>query len=234
MPKLIVSPSISKLRPELVQTLQLNHSCLREGIYSTSALSAFDECKRKFWLRYGEGIQPKLRGDDATDFGTAAHDVFERISLGHSLEEIIKYITETYATLLPLTDDKRSLTTLIRLATTYCTEVRPFMPGKCLDTEIEGAALIEVPEVGTSFVSIFRIDRTWELNNSLFLRDWKTSSVYGPTYFSEFDLNDQINSYLVGYENATGVTPTGMFIDVLRVTKDSIKAKRGDTSGVVV
>ena len=187
-----------------------------EGIYSPSALTVLNECERKFQLRYYLNLIPKVKEEnEALSFGTAIHHAFDRLSKGENSTAVMEWFIETFQGSFEV-EGKRSIRTALGLISCWYNEVRPFEQGKITHSEVDLGAEIQVSGL-PSFLIIGRIDRVMEISGEVYIRDWKTTTVYGPDYWTQYDLNDQINAYLVGYELLTGVRPRGMYIDVLRV-----------------
>ncbi|MGH7840652.1 MAG: UvrD-helicase domain-containing protein [Candidatus Binataceae bacterium] len=84
-------------------------------IVSPTALADFDRCPRQYWLRHGLGL-PESRqrgagGGDAAAMGEVAHQVLERLQLGHrrvETEEAIVPLVESLGAAAALDSDQQA------------------------------------------------------------------------------------------------------------------------------
>lgn len=84
-----------------------------------------------------------------------------------------------------------------------------------------------------------RSDALVNWRNTLWLLDWKTTSLSGDQFWDQFFLDMQITSYIYGIKKSTGLTPAGVMIGAIFRPSDSQvaawnkKRKYGPNKGVI-
>lgn len=96
----------------------------------------------------------------------------------------------------------------------------------------DGRSFIEVPfalplgQIGeVNIIWTGRIDLAYTINGALYVMDHKTTSIMGPSYFTQFEIAHQLYGYAWAAEQMFGTQVTGVVINALGIRKPSKTGK---------
>src|ERR1035437_2374952 len=212
-------------------------------LIDNSSLEHFTTCPRS--AEYSICRRRKPAGERSPlRFGGIIHKVVEaRYRAGEpmyaqspAVEAVMKAIaTVEFAAWTPPEDDYRNFGT----ALAFIREFGLAYPFESFDVVKfpDGRPFIEVPFAlplgdlegadGKTIHLIWtgRIDLAYTINGSLYVMDHKTTSIMGPSYFTQFEIAHQLYGYAWAAEQLFGTPVTGVVINALGIRKPSKTGK---------
>lgn len=156
-------------------------------VFDYTALSAFNSCRYKYYLRHVLGLVP-LAAPLAADFGRVIHKCLDEWYQSFDVDKAIAVLKANWKD-SPY-DEKRTIAVGEKILKLYNEKYKD-PPFKILDTEIS----FEVPIPDTSFKLIGRIDKIIDWHGKIGVMDHKTTSSLGSTYFYKIKPNAQFTGY---------------------------------------
>lgn len=204
-------------------------------IITHSSLECFKTCRRKYKLRYKDGIVPKIKSS-ALEFGSAMHlaleQYFKLISSNQTFGNTdIESISEEILTSIGNTVD------LLKLDIIEKAKLMSLMSGyikKWFEhdySEFEVIAVEKEFSIPNSPLSTFvgKVDGLVKLKSTgeYFLVEHKTASIVDQSYRDQKKIDSQTMTYAIFLEQQLGIKVSGCIHDIL--TKQKIKQKKGET-----
>lgn len=215
---------------EITKPMRLEH--ITRPIDNT-ALSAYGECKRKYY--YGMVLNRRRKGPTkpALAYGTTWHAILQaHYRTGGDPSVVAQAALESWE-LHENPDDHRTLERAISAYDAYCTRWGDH------DKEAQGwgrtVGYPEQPVVelaaeiwwdGAAHPYTGKIDRVFEHQGLYYVEDHKTTSALGQTYFRQFDPSNQMMGYVHIASMLTGLPIAGVRINAHGVLKTQNKFER--------
>ena len=198
-----------------------------ERTFDYTSMSTFQSCPKKYYYRMIKHLVPKTVAP-ALSFGKAMHSALEVyyifVNLGYekprAMENGITAFYNEYEDTIG--EDRRTLANGEKLLLGYL-EVYLNEPFKVLATEVGFAVPIEYKNAegeDRSFILVGRLDALVSWNGPLYVLETKSTAQLGAGYFNQFEMNQQMDGYIIGATLSTGQKVMGAVVNALEVWKD--------------
>ena len=187
-----------------------------ERIYDNSAISAFQDCRKKYYWSMVRHLQTKTKSN-ALLFGAAIHDALDIYYVEGCMERAIENFALEFKDREG--DDLRTIahgsTMLREYAKAYAIE-----PFKVLSKPEEGFV---IPIGDVMYGGRLDLPIDWE--GELWIMEHKTTSKLSSGFFKQWDLDKQITGYILGMEYVTGRECVGALINAMEPWKPLIRPR---------
>jgi hypothetical protein len=181
------------------------------------ALMLFQECPAKYFLRIQEKWESRYKGG-ALGFGAVIHKGLEVWYRDHDLISALNAMEECWPADHP-PDDFRTLARAREMLIRYVREY-PAESFKVLSTEISFSLPLGMQTDCGEDIEYGGIpDLLVAFNKTVYVVDHKTTSMLGPTYFLQYNPNNQISGYIWGAQELSRQKVNGAIINALCMTK---------------
>ncbi len=183
---------------------------LMPDVFDFTALSTFNSCKYKYFLRHVLGIvgkQPPI----AAEFGRVMHLCLDEMYKSWDLDKCTAVLKANWKD--SPEDEKRTIAVGEKILKLYHEKYKD-PPFKVLASEIEFT--VAIPE--TPYKLIGRIDKIIDWHGTIEVMDHKTTSSLGATYFYKIKPNAQFTGY-VWAARSLGYPASGILLDAVLVAK---------------
>lgn len=204
-----------------------------DRILDNTALSAYMRCPSRYHKEMV--LHRRARGVSAAlEYGKCMHTMFEVLYKTHDAELAKAAAAVKYAETLGSTTDYRTLDRAILTFDEWL--IKWGHPGSEIVQRTERTVgFPESPAVELSTNVMLpiaqmpyavRIDRVFEMDGAYFIEDHKTTSVFGATFYDEYDLSGQMMGYMRTASLLLGREIRGVRLNVLATRKASTEFDR--------
>lgn len=196
----------------------------QETIWDYTRLDTFLTCRRKYYYQMIKHLQPKVTAAPL-NFGDAVHQALDAYYINNkNIELAIAKFTEVFIQTEgeTLRTRENGITLLSNYAKVYKNEPFTLLPG----VKPESGFVIPIGDVMWGG----RMDLPVLWDNSLYIMEHKTTSRLTSYYPIQFDLDNQITSYVIGAEETLRQKCFGCIINALEpsipLIRPTIKSKK--------
>lgn len=203
----------------------------RESTHGYHFYSAYLDCPRKWFLKYGLRLLPETV-KPALTFGKAIHIAMETLYLTDSVDAAMKdfsgYLTSRRDDYKKLADYEEDADRGPKLVKDYGEKIYPTETYELV--EMEKTFEIAVGPDPPGYVLTVRPDKILRNHlGELIIGDYKTTKWSIGKAIKSFDMNDQLTGYVFGVSKVYSQERViGGFVDVLYSRKSKIVAERSD------
>jgi len=204
-----------------------------DRILDNTALSAYMRCPSRYHKEMVLHRRPSGTSA-ALEYGKCMHTMFEVLYKTHDAELAKAAAAVKYAETLGKTSDYRTLDRAILTFDEWI--IKWGHPGTDIVQRNERTVgFPETPAVELSTNVMLpiaqipyavRIDRVFEMDGAFFIEDHKTTSVFGSTYYDEYELSGQMMGYMRAAGLLLGKEIRGVRINVVATRKASTEFDR--------
>ena len=198
-------------------------------IFTNSEFSSYQQCPYMWMLKYKEMLEPNRKSDKLT-FGSLLHSALEIFYKENPAAAITWATNEINKELaLPANDvervsileeQKELITSMLNMYIDFTKNDKH----KMIEMEFQGRVPIEAPSGRASSVYdyVFKLDGLLEIDNQLWIKEYKSASTIDSRYLENLQLDEQINRYIYGVEKMLGRKVAGVIYDIFRKKVPSI------------